>query len=481
MTNMLLKKLVNKVISPKSADEDERGRELILNIILLFSISGFIILNIIRLVDLLSNSHDRGLPLIITLLLLAFFLGLFWLSKKGFIKTASWLLIGTYSLPMLYCYIIWGADLPAALLLTVLIITLCGILIGARLVLISTAAINLFLITLAYLQFNGTIAINSYWRQEKHELSDAVAYAVIFMVIASVAWLFCRGIGRALDRARKSEAELKQERDSLEVKVLERTNELRQLEAEKINQLYRLAEFGRLSSGIFHDLLNPLTAVSLNLEQVRNESDSKILVAKSYLSQAILATRKMENLIASIKKQIQRESNVALFSLKDEIEQTLQILAYQTRRAGVSTNFSVPEDFKLTGDAIKFGQIVANLVANAIEACETKNSDNKNVVIGLCQDNQKITLSVTDNGCGVAPEILSKIFLPFFSTKKESGRGLGIGLASTKNLVEKDFGGEITVASCLGQGTEFKVCFPKNNETRNNLLLAKMASQNLAN
>lgn len=474
---MFLKSLWRKLISPRSLDEDGRNRELILNFLLLLSSAGFMVLNLIRLIDFISlGNKDRGLPMIATLLIMLLFLGLLWLSKKGFAKTAAWLLIAVYSLPMFYCYIFWGADLPAALLLTVLIITLCGILIGARWVLISTAVINLFLIVLTYWQEKGFIKLNSYWRLEKHELGDAVAYAVLFMFIASVAWLFCRGIKQALNRARKSEAELKQERDSLEIKVLARTNELRQLEAEKINQLYRLAELGRLSTGIFHDLLNPLTAISLNLEQVRVEEDPKIDSAKSYLSQAILATRKMEGLIASVKKQIQRESNISSFSLNKEIEQTLEILAYQARRAKVKVDFSSDEEIQLTGDAVKFGQIITNLLANAIEACE--GDEGKEVKIELHReggDQEKAILKVTDNGCGIAPENLARIFFPFFSTKKESGRGLGIGLSSTKNLIENDFGGRITVKSEIGRGTEFSLSFPIDYEKRNGLLLAEMA------
>ncbi len=475
--NMTLKNLWQKLVSPSSQDEVGRNREIILNFLLLLSSAGFLVLNVIRFIDLLSlGNRDRGLSIFVTLAIMLFFLGLLWLSKKGFARIAAWLLITVYSLPMFYCYISWGADLPAALLLTVLIITLCGILISARWVLISTAAINLFLIILTYCQTMGIANPNSYWRLEKHELGDAITYAILFMFIASVAWLSCRGIRRALDRAQKSEADLKKERDSLEIKVLERTNELRQLEAEKISQLYRLAEFGRLSTGIFHDLLNPLTAISLNLEQVEIEGDPKIFSAKSYLNQAILATRKMENLITSIKKQIQCENSISFFSLNKEIEQTLEILAYQARRAKVKISFIGDGAVQLTGDAVKFGQIITNLLANAIEACEGGQDKEVKVEIRLVDDSKKIFLRVTDNGCGIAPENLVKIFYPFFSTKKGAGRGLGIGLSSTKNLVEKDFGGQITVKSLAGQGTEFLVSLPTNYENRDRLSLAGMAA-----
>lgn len=462
-------------LSPRSADEDLRRQELILNILLLFSVAGFILLNIIRLIDVIGNPQDRGLPLIYTLGILVFFIFLFWLARRGWIKTAAWALLTIYSLPMFYSFIAWGTDLPAALLLAVLIITLSGVLISANLVLISTIVISLFLIALTYAQSEGLVGVNRYWLAEKYELGDAIAHAIIFLIIAGIAWLFCLEIGRALKRARVSEAELRQERDSLEIKVIQRTAQLRQAEAEKIDQLYRLAEFGRLSSGIFHDLLNPLTAVSLNLEQIKETTTDKILNAKSNLSQAILATHKMEGLIAGIKKQIQRESDLTIFAINQEIEQIIQILAYKALRANVQINFSATKQSNLYGDPIKFGQIITNLLANAIEASEDsdpQNSDRENktkkVEIILRSNKQAITLTVTDQGLGIAPENIDKIFEPFFSTKKEAGRGLGLGLASTKNIIEKNFNGTIAVSSTPGQGSLFTVTLPFNRQPHEN-------------
>lgn len=461
--NSSFKKLIGKLIYSQSPDEDQRGREFILHLLLSLSIVCFLALNLIRLVDIVIYHNPKGLPVIYTLLILFFFIFLFWLSKRGFAKTAAALLITTYALPMFYSFVAWGADLPAALLLAVLVITLSGVLLGANLALISTAVLIAFSLVLTYLQSHDLIAVSTYWRAEKNVMGDAISYAFLFAIIATVAWLFCREINRALKRARRSERELRQERDSLEIKVEERTKQLRQVEAEKINQLYRLAEFGRLSSGIFHDLLNPLTAVSLNLEQIKTESENRILSAKSFLGQALMAARKMEDLIGSIRKQISRENSLALFSLNEEIRQSLQILDYKARRAKVKLIFRSDTEVKFHGDPVKFGQIVTNLIANAIEASENC-AEGEEVLIELKNSNKQIQLNVTDRGQGITPENLNRIFDPFFSTKKEEGRGLGLGLSSTKNIVEKDFGGVITVKSGQGQGSQFSVFFSDKND-----------------
>ncbi len=468
---MDLKQKWQNLISSNNIDDDQNRREKILNLLLVYSIIAFAIINLVRISDYFIYTEETGLPLWTTLLILSFFIILFWLSKQNYGKLASSLLIITYALPMFYSFSVWGTDLPAGLLLAVLIITLSGVLLSARLALISTSLISIFLILLTDWQAKGYLSIQNYWRYQKTEIADAVVYSVLLMIIAIIAWLFARGIKQALARARQSEAELKEERDSLEIKVAERTAKLRQIEAEKINQLYRLAEFGRLSSGIFHDLINPLTAVSLNLEQVHGQADSTVLNAKSYLNQALLATHRMENLISGIKKQIQKESNLGVFLINEEIEQIIQILAYKARQANVLISFSATGQIKLYGDVVKFGQIITNLLANAIEASEIINKeinnqqgvhDLKDVKIKLSTQNNQAQIIISDRGVGIVPENLTKIFEPFFSTKKENGRGLGLGLASTKNITEKDFHGTITVVSRPDEGCSFTVLLPIN-------------------
>jgi len=459
-----IKKIIKKILSPRSSNEYIRRQEFILNILLFFSIIAFIIINIIRLIDIIGNPADRGLPIIYTLLILGIFIFLLWLSKKGKSKISAWLLIIVYSLPMFYSFIFWGADVPAALLLAVLVITLFGVLISARMVLISTLIINIFLIILTYHQSANFIKMHHYWRLENHEVADAIVYAVLSIVIALIAWLFAKEIEKAMIRVKNSELALKKERDSLEIKVQERTKKIRQIEADKINQLYRLAEFGRLSSGIFHDLINPLTAVSLNLEQIHSKGENKISDAKNYLSQAILATRKMEDLIISIKKQIQQDNNCKLFSINKEIEQIIQILAYKARRADVQLIFSAGEEISYYGNASKLGQIITNLICNSIESYDQNSKPPKSVQINLTIHGEEIIITIADTGCGIKSENLEKIFDHFFSTKQKDGRGLGIGLASAKHLIERDFKGKIKVSSQVAQGTKFLINFPQKHE-----------------
>jgi signal transduction histidine kinase len=240
---------------------------------------------------------------------------------------------------------------------------------------------------------------------------------------------------------------------------------------EAISQLYRLAELGRLSSGIFHDLINPLTAVSLNLEQIKKETDGQsapdedISRAKSYLDQALLAAHKMEGLMTGVKKQIQKEGGIIAFNPNLEIKEIIQILAYKARRANVRIEFIETENLTFTGDAVKFGQIIINLLTNAIDASEN-NRQEQLVIIILEQKDNEIIITIQDQGIGIIPENINKIFEPYFSTKKKNNQGLGIGLALTKNIIEKTFQGIIKVTSQVGVGTSFIVILPFGNASK---------------
>ena len=99
---MSFRKWLGQLVSSNNLDEDRKRRELILNILLIFSIVCFLVINLIRVIDAVTRQNNTGLPLIITLAILAFFIFLFWLSKHGHSKIASLLLIITYSLPMFY-------------------------------------------------------------------------------------------------------------------------------------------------------------------------------------------------------------------------------------------------------------------------------------------------------------------------------------------------------------------------------------------
>jgi signal transduction histidine kinase len=242
----------------------------------------------------------------------------------------------------------------------------------------------------------------------------------------------------------------------LEIKVEERTKELKETQMEKMAQMYRFAEFGRLSSGLFHDLINPLNALSLNIEKIKGEE------SKPHLDKAIMAAKKMEDFINAIRKQMSKQDNEIPICLNDEIKQVIEILAYKARKANVKIQFSTKSEIKTVGNIIKFNQIILNLIANAIDSCSEKKINDNKVIVKIFEEDGKAVLVVKDNGIGIKTENLEKIFEPFYTTKNTMS-GIGLGLSLVKRIIEKDFGGMIRVKSEFGEGAEFTVEFPIKN------------------
>lgn len=361
----------------------------------------------------------------------------------------------------------WGVDVNASLLLYALVIVMAGILNSTKFSFITAGAIAIALFVIGYLQEAGTIVANSYWRSQPWQESDTIMTVIILFSVAVVSWLSNREIEKSLLRARRSEALLKEERDMLEVTVVKRTAQLREAEAEKISQLYRFAEFGKLSSGLFHDLMNPLTAVSLNIEKARGEKNNSedLNTANTYLHSAVLAAKKMESFVSAVRKQISKENTISTFSVSESIQDVVNILSYKAYLGNVTIHFLpkevADEKYFITGKEVKWDQAILNLITNAIDSYDEISEKEKVVSISLARKSGGVVISIHDNGCGILKENLEKIFEPFFTTKENKEiQGLGIGLSTTKRIIEKDFGGTLTVTSTKLKGTTFTIHLP---------------------
>lgn len=447
-----------------STDEDQARREFILNVLLTACITLLAFAVVISTVKLFFANPveymNNGYSLAAVVLTLAFFLFLRALSRRGRSKIAAYLFISTFFLLASNMAWHWGVDLEAALLFYMLMVIIAGILIDSRFSLLMTMMIGATLLGINELHRHEIVLPNRYWRNMLWGTTDVLMATLIFAVTATVAWLSNREISKALKRARVSEAALKMERDQLEVTVEKRTEELRTAQMEKIAQLYRFAEFGKLASGLFHDLTNQVTALSLNVEHVK-QNTPQASATKSSIDRAGEVSERMKQFVSSVRKQMSGSQNeLRHFSLKTELEQAVQLLSYKARQQKVDVETDAG-DICYEGDSFKFNQIVSNLLSNAIDAYkDLPESMPRRVAISLTATQDKgVELTVMDWGSGIKPDIKNKLFQPFFTTKDFSS-GTGLGLSLTKQMVEKDFGGTITVESEEHKYTKFTIRFP---------------------
>lgn len=221
----------------------------------------------------------------------------------------------------------------------------------------------------------------------------------------------------------------------------------------KTQEVYRFAEMGRLSAGLVHDLANPITAVMFSLDELEVEHGSEAL------KQIREGVGYIEECLASARKDLNDQKEKQVFCARSEVMRVIGFLEPKATNRGVGINAQLSE-VKLYGESSKFGQVVSNLLDNAIDSYgDTGKPANTSVDISLRLSNGDAILSVKDNGLGINRADIDKIFRPFFTTKAEL-QGTGLGLSITKRIVEEDFGGGIEVDSTLPRGTIFQVSLP---------------------
>jgi len=239
--------------------------------------------------------------------------------------------------------------------------------------------------------------------------------------------------------------------EELEVMVENRTRELEQAQ-QKLIRSERLAAVGELASGVGHELRNPLNVIRncvylINMRLEGLDAPEAKDTLKLLDSQVDVSNKIVTDLLDFTRVKPPAKSEVDLNSL------VKARIPLSTRPENISINFQFVEDTLLTLiDPEQVGRAFTNIIDNAIQAMHQGGK----LTICTGEKDQKGWISFSDTGCGITPENLKKIFEPLFTTKP---RGIGLGLAITKRMVEQN-GGEITVESEPGKGTTFTAIFP---------------------
>ncbi|MFH2218202.1 MAG: ATP-binding protein, partial [Pseudomonadota bacterium] len=221
-------------------------------------------------------------------------------------------------------------------------------------------------------------------------------------------------------------------------------------------QAQKLSSLGILTSGIAHQLNNPLNNISTScqilLEEVHGGDWAHINKLLANIDQEVDRSRDIVKGLLDFSRE--REFQPNLVNLENLVLRTVQLVSSQLP-PGVEILTEIPEELDVYLDVQKFQEVLLNLVLNAIQSMPEGNGS---INIDARKNKQKIEINVRDNGCGIPPENLPYIFDPFFSTK-EVGYGTGLGLSVAHGIVERH-GGTITVKSKVGEGTEFTIILP---------------------
>lgn len=248
---------------------------------------------------------------------------------------------------------------------------------------------------------------------------------------------------------------------TLEQKVEERTAQLDEknqwllVAQQELARAERLVGIGMLASGVAHEINNPLAIIRGNaelLEMSPDLNDTGRGEVETIIKQVGRVERIVSNLLTFARAKKMAVGPFYVDALIDDIlgqiGHQIPLNAYDIKRQ-YQTAGEVME-----GDEDQLRQVFTNLIVNGLQAMESGGT----LIISTFIDREAniCSVSIQDTGTGISPEIIEKLFTPFFSTKP---KGTGLGLAVSYGIV-KDHGGDIKVASKIGSGTEFVVILP---------------------
>ena len=225
----------------------------------------------------------------------------------------------------------------------------------------------------------------------------------------------------------------------------------------QLQQSEKLSSIGLLAAGVAHEVNTPLTGVSSYTQMLLGmipETDPKHLLLQKVAKQTDRASNIVGNLLNF--SRAGGSTEFAAINVNRIVEDTLQLLEIELRRSRVTVNKNFAQNLPdIRGNAGKLQQVFTNLILNARDAIVAENGE---INIETAFDHDKATVCISDNGGGISPENLSKIYDPFFTTK-EVGRGTGLGLAVSYGIIQ-EHNGQISVASAIGEGTKFTITLP---------------------
>jgi two-component system, NtrC family, sensor kinase len=262
---------------------------------------------------------------------------------------------------------------------------------------------------------------------------------------------------------RRSRQESKEWVQTLEQKVQERTRELRIAEA-GIIQGEKLAAVGQLAAGIAHELNNPLTGVLTFTHLLRQKMPDGSPDAEDL----DLVIRETKRCAAIIRRLLDFAREKASDNTPADLNQVILDTVRFVERSAAIRQIEIVADLDpsiphlaIDGDLMK--QVLMNMLVNAEQAIGEQGTITVRSLFLPGGESEgegagRVEIKVADTGCGIPEDHLQRVFDPFF-TSKEVGKGTGLGLSVSYGIV-KAYGGEITVASTVGEGSTFRILLP---------------------
>ena len=224
----------------------------------------------------------------------------------------------------------------------------------------------------------------------------------------------------------------------------------------------KMASIGRMAAGLAHEIGTPLNVISGRAELLQAalpHSESQQKHTSVILDQTERIAGIIQQLLTHARQTAEHQED---FSLNVVVRKAVDLLHPELDKKGIAVHLELQDELpEVYGFSDQFHQVVINLMTNAMDAMEGKQGS---IQIATSQSDGCAQLAVVDTGCGICEEHMSKVFDPFFTTK-EFGKGTGLGLTVTSNIVHSH-GGTIEVQNVETGGTRFVVHLPRQNHAQ---------------
>jgi len=320
------------------------------------------------------------------------------------------------------------------------------------------------------------------WAREERAAIDRLFLQAMYLFVASmmvfvilgvlVAWYISRLLVRPLfqmqqymekiahgDYTSIPESECKSEEFFSLFRAFNRMIQELEHHQEQLVQSGKIAAIGTLTSGVAHELNNPINNIVLTAEALKEDfahlgQEEALEMIQDVLVQSARASDIVKNLLDFSRSEQPEFEEVSISNI---IRDTLKLVQNQLTLSGIEVKRELAPDLPyILGNVKTLQQVFLNLFINAIQAM--KNGGVLSIRGLVSEDQHWLKVEVTDSGAGISPEDLPHIFEPFYTTK-EVGRGTGLGLSVSFSIAQKH-GGHIEVKSQVGEGSTFTVFLP---------------------
>lgn len=251
-------------------------------------------------------------------------------------------------------------------------------------------------------------------------------------------------------------AELRRSNEALAAQIAERENaeaRVRRL-CEELSQANRLSILGQIAAGVAHEINQPVTAIRTYAENASRllRGDRPQETARN-LKSIIAITGRIGAITETLRSFSRRATgSVGPISAEDAIDGALSLLSGRIRESGVTIERQRTDPSPtVVASCVRLEQILVNLLQNSLDAL--KGLPEPRIEIALAQNKETVTISVRDNGAGLAPEIRKSLFMPFTTSKE---KGLGLGLLISEEIA-RELGGSLRLDASDERGTSFTI------------------------